>query len=204
MSIVVHADFSTDQRKKLAEKGEAMPDGSFPIRNRSDLINAIQAVGRAKDYEATKKYIMKRAKDLDAEDLLPDTWTSSAAQSAMVGRDFLEHYGVKGMKWGVRKKRNEGDRKKTFGKGTNNQQKSVKDLSDKELRDVVNRLNMEQQYARLTSGSSGSRTSRLIGAGAAFIAGIALNVARQQIQNQANAQIAKGLAARTAKKAAGS
>lgn len=42
------AEFSEKQRKSLAKKKEAMPDGSFPIRNTSDLKNAIQAVGRAK------------------------------------------------------------------------------------------------------------------------------------------------------------
>src|SRR6184192_1463329 len=37
--------FTADQRKALAKKGAAMPDGSFPIENEQDLRNAIQAVG---------------------------------------------------------------------------------------------------------------------------------------------------------------
>lgn len=68
------ADFTEKERKKLAKKKEAMPDGSFPIRNTSDLKNAIQAVGRAKDPEKAKAWIKKRAKALGKEDLLPDTW----------------------------------------------------------------------------------------------------------------------------------
>lgn len=68
------ADFTEKERKKLAKKKEAMPDGSFPIRNTSDLKNAIQAVGRAKDPTKAKAWIKKRAKALGKEDLLPDTW----------------------------------------------------------------------------------------------------------------------------------
>lgn len=71
---IFKADFSEKERKKLAKKKEAMPDGSFPIRNTSDLKNAIQAVGRAKDPDKAKAWIKKRAKTLGKEDLLPDTW----------------------------------------------------------------------------------------------------------------------------------
>ena len=71
------AEFSEKQRKSLAKKKEAMPDGSFPIRNTSDLKNAIQAVGRAKDQAKAKAWIKKRAKALGKEDLLPDTWKAN-------------------------------------------------------------------------------------------------------------------------------
>lgn len=71
---IFKADFSEKERKKLAKKKEAMPDGSFPIRNTSDLKNAIQTVGRAKDPDKAKAWIKKRAKALGKEDLLPDTW----------------------------------------------------------------------------------------------------------------------------------
>lgn len=64
------------------------------------------------------------------------------------GKEFeLQHHGIKGMKWGVRKKRTKTaheDYQKAHGK------KSVRDMSDKELRERNNRLQMEQQYAQLT------------------------------------------------------
>jgi len=44
--------YSQAERERLARTGAAMPDGSFPIRNSEDLSNAIQAVGRAANYEA--------------------------------------------------------------------------------------------------------------------------------------------------------
>ena len=99
--------------------------------------------------------------------------------------DELKHYGVKGMKWGVRrfqnsdgsltadgKKRYSGDNLKDIQKQVN-QGKNVVDgvkktktkaaekqhekkiksdlsqMSDKELRDIVNRLNMEERYMQV-------------------------------------------------------
>lgn len=47
--------------------------------------------------------------------------------------DYLMHYGVKGMKWGVRKKR-----------------EKISDLSDVELQKRINRKNLENQYKNLT------------------------------------------------------
>jgi hypothetical protein len=43
------ADLDTEERRKLADEGKALPDGSFPIRNREDLKDAIQSYGRAND-----------------------------------------------------------------------------------------------------------------------------------------------------------
>lgn len=59
----------------------------------------------------------------------------------------LMHYGVLGMKWGVRKKRTQtyhDDYQKAHSK------KSVREMSNTELRERNNRLQMEQQYAQMT------------------------------------------------------
>jgi hypothetical protein len=58
---------------ELADKGFALSDGSYPIKDLKDLKNAIMAYGRAKDQSRTAKFIVKRAKALGAEDLIPDT-----------------------------------------------------------------------------------------------------------------------------------
>ena len=67
-------EFSDDERKKAAEAGEAMPDGSFPIKSEQDLKNAIRAVGRAKDPAKAKEHIKTRAKALGLESLIPEEW----------------------------------------------------------------------------------------------------------------------------------
>lgn len=66
--------FSEEKREKLADSGLAMPDGSFPIETEKDLKNAIKAHGRAKDIEDVKKHIVKRAKELNKEILIPQEW----------------------------------------------------------------------------------------------------------------------------------
>lgn len=71
-------DFSEDERKKLTKEHEAMPGGGFPIRNGSDLRNAIQAVGRAKNPAAARAWIVKRAKELKLTDSLPQSWELAA------------------------------------------------------------------------------------------------------------------------------
>ena len=71
-------EVDTDERKRLADEGKAMPDGSFPIANEEDLRNAIQAIGRAKDPEAAKRHIKKRAADLGKSDLIPEDWSAEA------------------------------------------------------------------------------------------------------------------------------
>src|SRR5271165_5723689 len=69
-------DFSDAERKKLAASGAALPDGSFPIVNVSDLKNAISAYGRAGNKAAAKAHIIKRAKALGRSDLIPEDWRS--------------------------------------------------------------------------------------------------------------------------------
>lgn len=70
-------DVSSDERERLAERGAAMPDGSYPIANTSDLANAVQAYGRASNKAAVKAHIIRRARALNATNLLPDTWEVS-------------------------------------------------------------------------------------------------------------------------------
>jgi hypothetical protein len=70
---LVEREFSPEKREKMADAGQALPDGSFPIANVEDLKNAIKAYGRAKDQKAAAKHIVKRAKELGAEDLIPQS-----------------------------------------------------------------------------------------------------------------------------------
>ena len=59
---------------------------------------------------------------------------------------YLYHHGVKGMRWGVRKKRKPAhdDYRKAHDK------KDVREMSDAELRARNNRLQAERQYQQMT------------------------------------------------------
>lgn len=75
---------SAEARRKAEERGEAREGGSWPIRNKADLKNAIQAIGRAKPGErlAVKRWIIKRARELNAINLLPESWNIKEASDA--------------------------------------------------------------------------------------------------------------------------
>lgn len=57
---------SAAARKSAQKKGETMPGGKFPIRNKQDLANAKHDIGRASDPAAARAWINKRARELGA------------------------------------------------------------------------------------------------------------------------------------------
>ena len=73
-------DYSDKERQMLARRDMALPDGSFPIVTAADLRNAIQAVGRASNYSKARNHIIRRAKALNREDLLPEEWKPKSAR----------------------------------------------------------------------------------------------------------------------------
>lgn len=77
VSTIMKRSYTEDERQALADKGNALPDGSFPIADKADLGNAVKAYGRASDKAKAKAHIIARAKALDAVDALPDEWNVS-------------------------------------------------------------------------------------------------------------------------------
>lgn len=89
--------------------------------------------------------------------------------------DFFAHYGVKGMKWGVRrsdaqlsKARGKSEMSEDAEKAANARIKAktsgTSSLSNKEMQTLVNRMNLEQQYSRLNPSkvSRGLSTTKTI------------------------------------------
>lgn len=74
--------YSDTEREVMAERGMALPDGSFPIRDEEDLRNAVQAYGRASDKEAAKRHIMKRARSLGMDEVIPPKWKNEGKAAA--------------------------------------------------------------------------------------------------------------------------
>lgn len=69
--------------------------------------------------------------------------------------EVLAHFGVKGMRWGVRRSSTSStaseDAKRVAATKTKIRFGNTSRLSNKELQDVVTRMNLEQQYSNLTS-----------------------------------------------------
>lgn len=63
----------------------------------------------------------------------------------------LYHFGVKGMKWGVRRKRPMSDDAKKIA---SIKKKKIYEMSNNELKDANNRLQLESQYKQLTKRKS--------------------------------------------------
>lgn len=98
----------------------------------------------------------------------------------------LAHYGIRGMKWGVRQFQNSDGSYTSTGKKRKQKEsvhedyanahskKSVKSMSNAELKARNNRLQMEQQYANLTrTTSKGKKTVQTFIKTAGLVGGVA-------------------------------
>lgn len=147
----------------------------------SDLTNAIAAVGRAsgdggtsdeQQRDAVRRHIMKRATDLKRTKEIPPTWNPDGTLKHFDTEAFIEHFGRKGMKWGAHvfgkeptgSSRNKASHKSSPDKTASPDAKrasqlqakvsesGTKSLNNKDLQDLVTRMNLEQQYSRLSTG----------------------------------------------------
>lgn len=94
---------------------------------------------------------------------------------------FIEHYGVKGQKWGVRKKPGStslsDDAAKALASKSKIKTQGLSSLSNKELQDYITRVNLEQNYKRLSS------TSTFKSSGQKFVVETLRDYGKQQAKN---------------------
>ncbi|MBF0560715.1 MAG: hypothetical protein HQL37_01615 [Alphaproteobacteria bacterium] len=76
LAILVKRDYSARQRRDMAAKGMALPDGSYPIGDATDLHHAVQALalGRDEPKAAIRRHIIRRARMLGLIAQLPEDW----------------------------------------------------------------------------------------------------------------------------------
>lgn len=79
-------DYSEAERESLADKGEARPDGSFPIKTKKDLENAKHDVGRAKDPKGAREWINERAQEM-GEPGIGEKKSGLTVSAALVTKD---------------------------------------------------------------------------------------------------------------------
>lgn len=75
----------------------------------------------------------------------------------------LYHFGIKGMKWGIRRYQNKDGSLTAAGKkrySDSSIDNEIKNLTDQELRDRINRLNLEKQYRDLTTPSGQKQVNK--------------------------------------------
>lgn len=78
--------------------------------------------------------------------------------------DFLEHHGIKGQKWGIRRDPKTGKISEDHSKVADLRKKPKHTLTNQELQTINNRLNLEQNFDRLnpTKIALGKRRAKKI------------------------------------------
>lgn len=69
-------------REAAADRTQPVSEHPFEITDRDDLQHAIESFARAGNPELVKAFIMKRAHELNAEDMLPGDWKASPLNKA--------------------------------------------------------------------------------------------------------------------------
>jgi 2'-5' RNA ligase len=126
-------------------------------------------------------------------------WRSEVSWSDEADK-FLAHFGVKGMRWGVRKDRSGGghggsdDHNNATAARAKAKKGGVKSLSNKELQDMITRMNLEQQYVRLAPPSKGAiimrKGSQVVGE---ILIGVGKSQATKLLNDQATKLVAQAL-----------
>lgn len=116
--------------------------------------------------------------------------------STSVGQNFLEHHGILGMKWGVRKRR-DGSVKTSRKEALSEDFKKVAEvkakqkttgtgsLSNSELQTAITRMNLERQFSDLSKGQASP--------GQKFVTGLVANTTKQVVSKQLTKYAGLGL-----------
>lgn len=109
----------------------------------------------------------------------------------MSNEEMLQHYGILGMKWGVRRTpaqltRANGRAGKTESSDEiKKMSDKIKNMSDSELRSKINRLQMEKQYKQLSRP--------VISVGRKFVQDVLTNAAKQTATSYVSKYMTKGV-----------
>lgn len=120
----------------------------------------------------------------------PNTSDSATGRVTSVA-DFLQHYGVKGMKWGKRKNPASSDSAASTTVKVSAKKKGIHTVSNRELQTAIERMRLEQDFKRLKVNEKPAVTR--------WISSTLLEFGKREVQ----ARVAKKIAGTVAKKAVG-
>ena len=151
--------FSKNSKGKLVDKMTGQTYSSVvkqSIRRTLGLAFLGSYMGRKiGKYNASKKASEENLKDIRYQNL------SDRQKSQLIKNNVLEHSGIKGQKWGIRRFQNEDGTLTEAGKARYNQDGSRKNpekMSDTELANANRRLGAESQYRQLTGTTQPGRS----------------------------------------------
>jgi len=104
--------------------------------------------------------------------------------------DFLTHFGTKGMKWGKKKNPASSDSAKSTTVKTAAKKQGLHTVSNKDLQEAINRMNLEQNFTRLKVNEKSPVTR--------WISSTLLEVGKREVQSK----VAKKVGGTILKKAA--
>lgn len=119
-------------------------------------------------------------------DLIPESGTM---QQSDVVDDFLMHFGVKGMKWGVRKKKPHpvsADARQKQNIKDKVKQTKIASVSNTDLQAAIRRMQLEQDFKRLKVNEQNGVTR--------WLSSTLLEIGKREVQAQAGKQIGKFVA----------